>query len=44
MFDMNKVGKQIAQLRKEKKITQMNLADQVGVSFQAISNWERVFE
>ncbi|QWC24947.1 helix-turn-helix domain-containing protein [Bacillus haikouensis] len=41
---MNKVGKQIAQLRKEKKITQMNLADQVGVSFQAISNWERVFE
>ncbi|WP_246288938.1 helix-turn-helix domain-containing protein, partial [Bacillus haikouensis] len=38
---MKKVGKQIAQLRKDKKITQMELADLMGVSFQAISNWER---
>ncbi|MEH7612843.1 helix-turn-helix domain-containing protein, partial [Gottfriedia acidiceleris] len=41
MFDMKKVGRQIAQLRKVNKITQMKLADQLGVSFQAISNWER---
>src|SRR5215510_3992866 len=41
MFDMKKVGRQIAQLRKANKITQMKLADQLGVSFQAISNWER---
>jgi DNA-binding transcriptional regulator YiaG len=41
LFDMKKVGKQIALLRKEKKITQMALADLMGVSFQAISNWER---
>lgn len=38
MFDMTKVGKQIAHLRKNLNITQMALADQLGVSFQAISN------
>ncbi|WP_420488172.1 helix-turn-helix domain-containing protein [Gottfriedia acidiceleris] len=38
---MKKVGRQIAKLRKENKITQMVLADQLSVSFQAISNWER---
>ncbi|WP_433748049.1 helix-turn-helix domain-containing protein [Falsibacillus pallidus] len=41
MFDMRKVGKQIARLRKEMKMTQMELAEQIGVSFQAVSNWER---
>ena len=41
MFDMTKVGKRIVQLRKGNNITQMGLADQLGVSFQAISNWER---
>ncbi|MDP5273588.1 helix-turn-helix domain-containing protein [Chengkuizengella axinellae] len=38
---MKQIGRQIAQLRKSKKITQMKLADQLGVSFQAVSNWER---
>lgn len=41
LFDMKKVGKRIVELRKENKITQMVLADLLGVSFQAISNWER---
>ncbi|RDI39143.1 DNA-binding XRE family transcriptional regulator [Falsibacillus pallidus] len=38
---MRRVGKQIAHLRKEMKMTQMELAEQMGVSFQAVSNWER---
>lgn len=41
MFDMNKIGKKISSLRKEKGITQMGLADKLGISFQAVSNWER---
>ena len=41
MFDMKQVGKQIADLRKENNMTQMELADKMGVSFQAVSNWER---
>lgn len=41
MFDMNKIGKKISSLRKEKGITQMELADKLGISFQAVSNWER---
>ena len=38
---MKQVGKQIADLRKENNMTQMELADKMGVSFQAVSNWER---
>lgn len=41
MFNMKKIGVQIANWRKAKKLTQMNLADQLGVSYQAVSNWER---
>lgn len=41
MFNMNQIGKKIMCLRKEHNITQMELADKLGISFQAISNWER---
>ncbi|QHQ63487.1 helix-turn-helix domain-containing protein [Anaerocolumna sedimenticola] len=41
MFNTSNVGKKIAQLRKEKNMTQMELADILGVSYQAVSNWER---
>lgn len=36
-----KVGSQIAMRRKEKGITQNELGDRIGVSFQAVSKWER---
>lgn len=41
MFNTIVIGKKIAQLRKEKNLTQMELADIMGVSYQAVSNWER---
>jgi len=41
MFDMNEVGRRISAARKEKNMTQMELADQLNISFQAVSNWER---
>lgn len=41
MFDMNKIGKKIKNARTEKNMTQMDLADAMGISFQAVSNWER---
>ena len=41
MFQMTDVGRKIAARRKEKNMTQMELADMMGVSFQAVSNWER---
>lgn len=41
MFDMQKIGKRISDSRKAKNMTQMELADIMGVSFQAVSNWER---
>ncbi len=40
-MDINKVASQIALLRKAKKLTQAELGDRVGVSFQAVSKWER---
>ena len=36
-----KVGKQILILRKAKGITQNELGERLGISFQAISKWER---
>lgn len=40
-MDMIETGKKIARLRREAGITQMALADKLGISFQAVSNWER---
>lgn len=40
-FDMQRTGALIARLRKEHHMTQMQLADTLGISFQAVSNWER---
>lgn len=41
MFDMKQIGKKITDLRKAHNMTQMELADKLGISFQAVSNWER---
>jgi len=41
MFNMNTIGKTIREARIRQNMTQMELADQMGVSFQAVSNWER---
>lgn len=41
MFDVNGVSERIHNARIKKNMTQSNLADELGVSFQAISNWER---
>ena len=34
------LGKNIAKYRKEKNLTQRQLADLLGISFQAVSKWE----
>ncbi len=41
MFDTMKVAKKIREARMARNMTQMNLADAMGVSYQAVSNWER---
>lgn len=41
MFNMENVGRKIAALRKNHNMTQLELADKMGISFQAVSNWER---
>lgn len=41
MFDTNKTAKKIREARIARNMTQMNLADAMGVSYQAVSNWER---
>ena len=40
MLDQVKTGKFIAQLRKEKGLTQKELADSLGISDKAVSKWE----
>lgn len=40
-MDMELVGAQIAFLRKERGLTQTALGEALGVSFQAVSKWER---
>ena len=39
-MDQQKIGKFIAKKRKEKKLTQVELADKLGVSNRTISKWE----
>lgn len=39
--DINKVGAQIASLRKAKGLTQAELSERLNISFQAVSKWER---
>ena len=41
MFEQQRIGANIMKARKAKGYTQMTLADALGVSFQAVSNWER---
>lgn len=38
---MNKFGDNLRKYRKEKKLTQEQLADLLNVSFQTISKWEK---
>ena len=40
-IDNVKIGKQIALLRTAKKMTQNELGERIGVSYQAVSKWER---
>ena len=40
-MDQNAVGKQIAWLRRKKGLTQNALGDRLGVTYQAVSKWER---
>lgn len=41
MFSMQDIGKRIFTLRKENNMTQVELADCLGISYQAVSSWER---
>ena len=40
-INQEKVGTQIAALRKRKELTQAELGERLSVSFQAVSKWER---
>lgn len=40
-MDINSVGNQISMLRKQKGLTQNELGERLGISFQAVSKWER---
>lgn len=40
MFSMQDIGKRIISLRKNKNMTQVDLADKLGISYQAVSSWE----
>ena len=41
MFDTMMIAKRIEQARIDQNMTQLQLADMLGVSYQAVSNWER---
>lgn len=40
-MNIEKIGQQICYLRKAKGLTQADLGERLGVSFQAVSKWER---
>ena len=40
-MDQIKIGKFIAECRKQKSLTQMQLAEKLGITDKAISKWER---
>lgn len=40
-MNVEKVGYKISELRKNKGLTQSDLGERLGVSFQAVSKWER---
>ena len=40
-MDMKAVGSQISDLRRAKGMTQAELGERLGVTFQAVSKWER---
>lgn len=39
-MDQIKIGKFIAEMRKEQNLTQIDLAEKLGISNKTISNWE----
>ncbi|CAG7644932.1 helix-turn-helix domain-containing protein [Paenibacillus allorhizosphaerae] len=41
MLDISKIGAYISRLRKEKDMTQLELAEKLNISHQAVSKWER---
>ncbi|MBO5278853.1 MAG: helix-turn-helix transcriptional regulator [Lachnospiraceae bacterium] len=41
MFSMQDIGKRIISLRKNQNMTQVDLADKLGITYQAVSSWER---
>ena len=41
MFSIQEIGHRINALRKQQNMTQMELADKLNISFQAVSSWER---
>lgn len=41
MLDIKQFGRKISELRNSYNMTQMELADKMNVTFQAVSNWER---
>ena len=40
-MDQLKIGKFIAECRKQKKLTQMQLSEKLGITDKAVSKWER---
>jgi len=40
-FDMIETGKRISEYRRKNDMTQLELADKLSISYQAVSNWER---